>query len=158
MIAMQSIGIIHTPWHDTQGMPIQPVEPQGRKGIAEVYPEYIPGLEDLDGFSHVILLYQFHRSRGYELRVTPFLDSKPRGLFATRAPNRPNPIGLSIVSLIAIESNHLTVGNVDMLDGTPLLDIKPYVADFDAFPGSRHGWLEKKRKEVDRTRSDRRFL
>jgi tRNA-Thr(GGU) m(6)t(6)A37 methyltransferase TsaA len=109
----------------------------------ELDPAYEEGLADLDGFSHVILLFGLHRSTGYQLTVTPRLDPAPRGLFATRSPRRPNPIGMTVVRLLAVEGCRLRVQGVDMLDGTPLLDIKPYVSRFDGPSGARAGWLEK---------------
>ena len=151
------IGIIHTPFKELQNMPIQPSGAAGIRGTVDLYPEFTEGLKDLDGFSHLILLYRFHESRGYRLTVTPFLDSEPRGLFATRAPKRPNPIGLSIVKLIRIRECSLDVENVDILDGTPLLDIKPYVPQFDHQENCRIGWLEKARGKVRNKRSDKRF-
>ena len=123
----QPIGIIHTPFSRPEGMPIQPAGAVGITGSVEVLEQFRPGLKDLDGFSHIILLYQFHRSQGFSLEIVPFLDSKPRGVFATRAPKRPNPIGLSVVHLLRIEHNILYIENVDILDRTPLLDIKPYI-------------------------------
>ena len=151
------IGIIRTPFKELENMPIQPSGAAGIRGTVDLYPEFAEGLKDLDGFSHLILLYRFHESRGYRLTVTPFLDSEPRGLFATRAPRRPNPIGLSIVKLIRIRECSLDVENVDILDGTPLLDIKPYVPQFDHQENCRIGWLEKARDEVRNKRSDKRF-
>ena len=121
-IEYEPIGIIHTPFTDLEGMPIQPAGASGGKGTVEILPEYAEGLADLDGFSHIVLLYHFHRSTGFKLRVTPFLDDQPRGLFATRAPKRPNPIGLSVVKLVKVEGPVVRVENVDVLDGTPLLD------------------------------------
>jgi tRNA-Thr(GGU) m(6)t(6)A37 methyltransferase TsaA len=115
-------------------------------GRIEVYPEFAAGLQDLDGFSHLILLYVFHQSNGYTLQVKPFLDDQVRGLFATRYPRRPNPIGLSIVRLLARQENILDIEGVDMLDGTPLLDIKPYIPDFDVRTESRSGWYETRNK------------
>lgn len=138
-------------------MPIQPTGAAGVKGTVEVFKDFQPGLQDLDGFSHIILLYYFHRSRPFNLRVIPFMDSEVRGLFATRAPRRPNPIGLSVVQLDKIEDGMLYVQNVDILDGTPLLDIKPYVPEFDAHQVKRTGWLEKARKTVSSQKSDNRF-
>jgi tRNA-Thr(GGU) m(6)t(6)A37 methyltransferase TsaA len=157
MTQMNPIGVIHSPFTKREGMPIQPAGAIGVKGTVEVFEEYRPGLRDLDGFSHIILLYHFHRSQGYNLSVTPFMDSEPRGLFATRAPKRPNPIGLSVVQLDKIEGGVLHIQNVDILDGTPLLDIKPYVPDFDTAAGVRTGWLEKARKTVLDRKSDDRF-
>jgi tRNA-Thr(GGU) m(6)t(6)A37 methyltransferase TsaA len=106
----------------------------------EVYSEFSAGLQDIDGFSHLHLLYAFHYSDGYALRVKPFLDDQPRGLFATRHPRRPNPLGLSVVQLLQRNGNLLEVEGVDMFDGTPLLDIKPYVPDFDIRTDVRTGW------------------
>jgi tRNA-Thr(GGU) m(6)t(6)A37 methyltransferase TsaA len=139
-------------------MPIQSSGALGTKGTIKVYPQYAEALKDLEGFSHIILLYHFHKAKEASLVVVPFLDSQPRGTFATRAPNRPNAIGLSVVALVAREANILRVENIDILDGTPLLDIKPYVPQFDVHPASRVGWLE--RAEAGRLRhekSDDRF-
>ena len=124
----------------------------------EIYEEYRPGLSDLEGFSRIILLYPFHRSAGYSLVVTPFLDTRPRGVFATRAPKRPNAIGLSIVRLEEVKDGELVIGDVDILDGTPLFDIKPYVPAFDAYPGERSGWLSGCDIKCCGIGSDRRFL
>lgn len=157
MIEMNPIGIIHTPFREAKGMPVQPAGAVGVKGTVEVFEEFRAGLKDLDGFSHIILLYIFHRSEGFELEVVPFLDTQPRGLFATRTPKRPNPIGLSTVRLEKIENGNLHVQNVDMLDGTPLLDIKPYVPEFDSHAQVRTGWVEQARKTVDSRKSDSRF-
>ena len=157
MIEFDPIGIIHTPYSEPEGMPIQPAAAAGVKGTVEVFAEYRAGLDDLDGFSHVILLYHLHRSRGFKLRVVPFMDTVARGLFATRAPKRPNPIGLSVVQLDSIEDGVLHVQNVDIVDGTPLLDIKPYVPEFDHQPDIRTGWLDQARKTVSDRRSDDRF-
>ena len=156
-ITYRPIGIIHSPFTDIAGMPIQPRGAAGVRGSVEVRPEFTAGLQDLAGFSHVILLYHFHRVREARLTVTPFLDAQPRGVFATRAPQRPNPIGLSIVKLLGIEGNILHIENVDILDGTPLLDIKPYVPEFDQHPAERIGWLEQARGRVQGQRSDDRF-
>ena len=139
MIQYEPIGIIHTPFKIPEGMPLQPAGASGIKGEVEVFSEYQAGLEDLDGFSHIILLYHFHRSKRFKLEVVPFLDSETRGLFATRAPNRPNPIGLSVVRLAGIDDRILRIENVDVLDGTPLLDIKPYVPAFDEQASVRTG-------------------
>ena len=143
---MQALGVIHSPFTEPKTTPIQPVRSEAR-GRVEVYPEYAEGLEGLEGFSHIILLYVFHRSRGYSLKVTPFLDDRQHGLFATRHPNRPNPIGLSIVRLLKREGTRLEIEGVDVLDGTPLLDIKPYVPDFDLRTETRAGWYEERSKE-----------
>lgn len=157
MIEMNPIGIIHTPFRQLEGMPIQPAGATGVKGTVEVYEKFRAGLKDLDGFSHIILLYIFHRSQGFKLEVVPFMDTQPRGLFATRAPKRPNPIGLSTVQLDRIENGNLHVRNADILDGTPLLDIKPYVPEFDNYARIRTGWLEHVWKTVEDRKSDERF-
>jgi tRNA-Thr(GGU) m(6)t(6)A37 methyltransferase TsaA len=136
---MNPIGIIHSPFTDVNETPIQAYRSQVR-GVVEVYPEYAEGLQDLEGFSHIFLLYTFHKSSGYSLLVKPFLDDVLRGLFATRYPARPNPIGLSVVRLITQQGNTLEIEGVDMLDGTPLLDIKPYVPEFDIRSDTRSGW------------------
>ncbi|MFP4079118.1 MAG: tRNA (N6-threonylcarbamoyladenosine(37)-N6)-methyltransferase TrmO [Ectothiorhodospira sp.] len=154
---MKSIGTIHSPFTELAGMPIQPAGSRGVKGTIAVLEEYRAGLKDLDGFSHAILLYLFHRSQGFSLEVVPFMDSESRGLFATRAPKRPNPIGLSIVRLERIEDGILHILNVDVLDGTPLLDIKPYVPEFDHQTDVRTGWLDRAGKNVHTQKSDDRF-
>jgi len=120
--------------------------------------EYEQGLNDLDGFSHIILLYHFHESKGYNLMVKPFLDDHKRGLFSTRAPRRPNPIGLSIVRLIKREGNRLTIKGIDVLNGTPLIDIKPYVPGFDTKEVTSIGWLEKSYEKAVSIKSDDRFI
>ena len=157
MIELKPIGTIHTPFSTLEGMPIQPKGAAGIKGEVEVFEDYQVGLEDLDGFSHIILLYCFHRSQGYNLKVVPFLDTEQRGLFATRAPKRPNPIGLSIVRLDKIENGSLHIQNVDILDGTPLIDIKPYIPEFDHPTNIRTGWHAKGQKSVLHQKSDDRF-
>jgi tRNA-Thr(GGU) m(6)t(6)A37 methyltransferase TsaA len=119
--------------------------------------QYAPGLSDLAGFSHIYLIYHFHKSTTYQLKVTPFLDKVERGLFATRAPKRPNPIGLSVVKLISIENNILTIQGADVLDGTPLLDIKPYIQKFDAPQNPTSGWMQAQSDEIKNKRSDDRF-
>ena len=158
MIEMKPIGVIHTPFKQLEGMPIQPAGAVGVQGTVKLFAEFQAGLKDVDGFSHLILLYHLHRSRDFQLEVVPFLDDKPMGLFATRAPKRPNPIGFSIVALIKIDNGLLSVNNVDILDGTPLLDIKPYVPEFDSHPQARTGWLERAKGDVHQYRADRRFI
>lgn len=154
---MKPIGAIHTPFTDLEDMPIQPKGAAGVNGTVELYQEYHAGLQDLDGFSHVILVYLFHQSEGFELQVVPFLDTNMRGLFATRAPKRPNPIGISVVKLERIENGLLHVSNVDVLEGTPLLDIKPLVPQFDCPRDARTGWLAHSKDNVATKRSDDRF-
>ena len=151
------IGIIRTPYKQVEGMPIQPAGAAGVEGTVEIVDDYVPGLKDLDGFSHIILLYHFHQGEGYDLTVVPFLDHRPHGLFATRAPRRPNPIGLSIVKLNRIEGSTLYISNIDVLDGTPLLDIKPYVPAFDHQDETRSGWIEGARDCVADCSADDRF-
>jgi tRNA (adenine37-N6)-methyltransferase len=154
----KSIGIIRSPFKSLNKMPIQPSGANGVKGIVEVESKYENGLKDLDGFSHIILIYHFHKSEGFSLQIVPFLDDKPRGLFATRAPKRPNPIGFSVVKLKEVKGNILKIENVDVLDRTPLLDIKPFVPDFDVYNNVQTGWLEKASKKVNDKKSDERFM
>lgn len=156
-VEYRPIGIVHSPFKDVGGMPIQPAGAAGVRGTVEILPELAEGLRDLEGFSHVILVYHFHRVEEAKLVVTPFMDSEPRGVFATRAPKRPNPIGLSVVKLIGVEGNLLQIEHVDILDGTPLLDIKPYVPEFDAADRVRVGWLERAKGKVRREKADDRF-
>lgn len=151
------IGVIHSPFKTTEGVPIQPVAASGYKGIVKIFPEYIEGLKDLAGFSHIILLYHFHKSKNYKLSVIPFMDTKPRGLFATRAPKRPNPIGLSTVKLLNISDNILHIENVDIVDGTPLLDIKPYIPKIDIQQAERIGWMEQVKGNFEGKKADKRF-
>ncbi len=151
------IGIIRTPFKTPEGAPIQPHRSGGAEGTVEVDRELAEGLSDLDGFSHIILLYHLHLSEGYKLKVVPFLDDQERGLFATRAPRRPNPIGLSVVRLQRIEGNVLHIADIDMVDGTPLLDIKPYVPHFDTTDDFRIGWLTDKARHSSDKRADGRF-
>jgi tRNA-Thr(GGU) m(6)t(6)A37 methyltransferase TsaA len=139
-IHFRSIGVIHSPFHEKETTPIQPSRSKAA-GQVEVCPEYAEGLVDLEGFSHIYLLYEFHYSEGYQLKVTPYLDHVERGLFSTRYPCRPNQIGLSLVELVERSDNVLLIQGVDVLDGTPLLDIKPYVIEFDVRTNTRNGWF-----------------
>ena len=156
-IKYRPIGTIRTPFKKQKGMPIQPSGAQGVRGTVKIKKDYIGGLKDLEGFSHIILIYHFHLSQGYSLNVIPFLDDQPRGVFATRAPRRPNSIGLSVVKLNAVEEDTLKIENVDIIDGTPLLDIKPYVPEFDAQTAVKTGWLAEVKERVKQTTSDNRF-
>jgi tRNA-Thr(GGU) m(6)t(6)A37 methyltransferase TsaA len=157
-ISFSPIGVIYTPFKSLDEMPIQPTGKASAPGTAEIYPEYRIALADLDRFSHVILIYHFHRVESWKPKVTPFLDTIQRGLFATRAPARPNPIGLSIVRLERIQSGVIYLGNVDILDGTPLLDIKPYVPTFDQPQDPvKIGWLADSTRDVQDMQSDDRF-
>jgi tRNA-Thr(GGU) m(6)t(6)A37 methyltransferase TsaA len=156
-ISYKPIGIIHSPFSEIKGMPIQPSGAKGIKGTIELMPEFAEGLRDLEGFSHIILIYHLHLSAGFSLKVKPFLEDQLRGVFATRAPKRPNPIGLSVVRLKEIKGNILHIEDIDIVDGTPLLDIKPYVPEFEVQETVRIGWLSEKVGKASRTRSDRRF-
>ena len=151
------IGVIRTPYTSLEDMPIQPGGGKDELGELIIKPHYSAGLADLEGFSHIHLLYFFHRTTVTRMRVIPFLDDKPRGVFATRAPVRPNHIGLSVVELIGIEGRRVKIRNIDIIDGTPLLDIKPYIKAFDGVEECRSGWMEAARLEVEAHRSDNRF-
>lgn len=151
------IGIIRSPFKTVEGAPIQPVGARGVRGQIELREEFVLGLKDLEGFSHLILIYHFHLSRGFDLEVKPFLDDERRGLFATRAPKRPNPVGISVVKLVGIEGTRLSIEEVDIIDGTPVLDIKPYVPQFDSRQHCRIGWFSGKVRDAERSRADGRF-
>lgn len=156
-IIYKPIGIIHSLFKDVKGMPIQTTAAQGIAGTIEIEPDYAGGLKDIEGFSHIILVYHFHLSEGYSLEVRPFMDDHLRGVFATRAPRRPNPIGLSVVRLVKVEGSTLHIEDVDIADGTPLLDIKPYVPEFDIREVERTGWLSEKANKIHEVKSDERF-
>ncbi len=156
-ITYEPIGLIRSPFAEIHDMPIQPIGARGIRGTVEVFTPFAAGLQDLDGFSHLILVYHFHRAPHSRLIVVPFLDEKQHGVFATRAPTRPNPIGLSVVKLMRVEGQVLEIENVDVLDGTPLLDIKPYVPAFDHFEVERVGWLAAAGRSAGEARSDGRF-
>lgn len=156
-IRYRPIGTIHSPYQEPAGTPIQPSGARGVEGTVEVQPPYVGGLRDLEGFSHIILLYHFHRAGAVSLEVTPYLDRQPHGLFATRAPARPNPIGLSVVRLERIEGGTLYIRDVDVVDGTPLLDIKPFVPAFDVGEVTRVGWLERHVHKLSQAQDDGRF-
>ncbi|WP_028580644.1 tRNA (N6-threonylcarbamoyladenosine(37)-N6)-methyltransferase TrmO [Desulfogranum japonicum] len=157
-IELTPIGLIHSPIDNPQNAPIQPKGATSLRGTVEIYPDYTEGLADLSGFSHIILLYHFHLSTRTELVVTPFMDTCKRGVFATRSPLRPNHIGLSIVELLAVENNRLIVQGIDIVDSTPLLDVKPYIHNFDSVEQSRSGWMKADVAQVAEKRSDNRFL
>lgn len=157
-IKVAPIGIIRTPHSDIAGMPIQPSAAEGIRGYIELFCEYKDGLKDLEGFSHATLVYRFHRVRGYNLHVTPFMDTEQRGIFATRAPKRPNAIGISTVKIIGIRDTVIEIEQVDMLDGTPLLDIKPFYSKYDNRIDAVCGWLDLQTDmTAERMRSDERF-
>ena len=157
-IVFKPIGTVHSPFKEPTGTPIQPGAAAEIQGWVEVFPEYREGLADLEGFSHLILLYYFHLAQGFALRVKPFLDEQQRGLFATRAPARPNPIGLSTVRLERVEGTRLYIREVDIVDGTPLLDIKPYVPRFDRRDGATSGWMAENLDRLESARDDGRFM
>ncbi len=157
-IKYKPIGVIHSPFKEPKGTPIQSTAAKGVVGTVEVFPEYVEGLRDLEGFSHVILIYHFHLSGKPSMIVKPFLDDQEHGVFATRAPSRPNPIGLSVVRLLSVEGNKLHVQDLDIVDGTPLLDIKPYVPEFDVRKAERIGWIEKNIPKLPLSRDDGRFI
>jgi tRNA-Thr(GGU) m(6)t(6)A37 methyltransferase TsaA len=152
---VNAIGIIRTPFGAPAGTPIQPVYGQGVEGRVEVDERYEAALADIEGFDRLWLIYWMDRAGPFAPLVVPYRDDVERGLFATRSPARPNPIGLSAVRLLERRRHVLRVADLDILDGTPLLDIKPYVPAFDAHPRSRAGWLE--RAGRDRTMADERF-
>jgi tRNA-Thr(GGU) m(6)t(6)A37 methyltransferase TsaA len=156
-IRYSPIGVVCSPFKDVKGMPIQAAAAKGTEGTVEVNPQYEEGLKDLEGFSHIILLYHFHHSKGYDLNVQPFMDDNMRGVFATRAPQRPNAIGISVVRLVRVQGCTISVEDIDIIDGTPLLDIKPYVPAFDVFAVERTGWLHDKTDKVHQVSADERF-
>ena len=146
-LVMKPIGVIHSPFTEKEQTPIQSVR-SGAIGQVDVYPEFADGLKDIEYLSHIHLLYVFHESSGYSLYAKPFLDDREHGIFATRYSYRPNPIGLSTVRLLSRQDNVLTIEGVDVLNGTPLLDIKPYVPDFDLRTENvRVGWYETRSKK-----------
>jgi len=154
-IELEPIGIIHTPFTQRKEMPRQSHYGHGIKGEIEIFESFVPGLKDLDGFSHIILVFHLHKSTSYTLHTIPYKHTSLRGLFSTRSPNRPNPIGISVVQLNKIEKNILHIQNIDMLDGTPLLDIKPYLPEFDLQQTFKTGWRERgKMKTENRRRKD----
>jgi tRNA-Thr(GGU) m(6)t(6)A37 methyltransferase TsaA len=156
-IKYKPIGVIHSPFKEPKGTPIQPAGAEGTGGIAEIFPEYAEGLKDIEGFSHIILLYHFHLSKGPALMAKPYMANEMHGVFAMRGPNRPNPIGISIVRLAKVEGNMLYVRDVDIVDGTPLLDVKPYVPEFDIREVERIGWLERNVHKLSESKNNGRF-
>ena len=144
-IVYRPIGIIHTCFRGIDGTPNQPTAGKGVEGMIEMQPEYAEGLSDLQGFSHIILIYHFHLSEGYCLKIKPFKHAHIRGVFATRSPRRPNPVGMSIVRLVRVDAGKIYVKDIDVVDGTPLLDIKPYIPDDNRRP-LRTGWLSERVK------------
>lgn len=157
METIQPIGTIHSPHQHIEKMPIQPKGASGIEGYLLIHERYREGLKDLKGFSHIYLIYQFHKAVREALIVTPFMDTQKRGVFATRSPLRPNHIGISIVRLQNVVENKVYVEDLDILDGTPLLDIKPYIETFDVVKDSRSGWMSATDEDVRLKRSDDRF-
>jgi len=158
MISIEPIGIVHSPFSELENMPIQPKGAKEVTGTLEIFPQFIEGLTDLEGFSHIYLLYNFHKAARTALTVIPFMDDSQRGVFSTRSPLRPNHIGLSIVELLGVEKNLVQVRGIDILDGTPLIDIKPYIPSFDSVQKSRSGWMKGSEQDVSEKRSDQRFI
>ena len=156
-IIIKPIGVVHSPFTEQNGTPIQPGGSIHVKGEIEIFTEYVEGLEDLEGFSHIILLYHFHKLNNVHLKVKPFMDTEMHGVFSTRSPGRPNLIGLSVVRLEEIIDNKLIISNVDMLDETPVIDIKPYVPQFDSVEAERIGWLENNVNKHKTMKDDGRF-
>jgi tRNA (adenine37-N6)-methyltransferase len=156
-IEFTPIGIIHTPFETPENMPIQPASGKNIEGWIEIFEEYTEGLSDLEGFSHIYLLFHLHKSRNFKLKVIPFLDTVERGIFSTRSPARPNPLGLSVVEILSIKKNIIRIKGIDMLNGTPLIDIKPFVPDFEQYENIRKGWFEGKLKNISGKLSDDRF-
>ncbi len=156
-LTYKPIGVVHSPFKEPKNVPIQASASKGTEGTLEIYPQYIRGLCDLEGFSHLILLYHFHLVKDCSLMVKPFLDDKLHGVFATRSPARPNKIGMSVVKLRGKEGNVLHVQDLDIIEGTPLIDIKPYVPEFDCRQSAKIGWFSDKISKLDSTRDDGRF-
>lgn len=157
-ITYAPVAHMRTPFTDVRGMPIQPVGARGVAGSIDVLPEFADGLADIEGFSHLLVVYHLHECQGFTLRVTPFLDTGEHGIFATRSPRRPNPIGISVLRLTGVSGNRLHVENVDMLDNTPVLDIKPYVPTFDVWDADRTGWFAAVADNAVQCRADDRFI
>lgn len=156
-VTFHPIGIVHSPYKEKVGTPIQPSFDNETPGTIEIFAPYQEGLEGIEGLSHIYVLYVFDRAKEAKLKVKPFLKDIEVGVFATRAPSRPNPIGLSIVELKAREGWFLRVAGLDMLDKTPILDIKPYVPKFDIREVTRLGWMEGAMEDASRHRADARF-
>jgi len=156
-VAYTPIGIVHSPFRNPEGTPIQSVVAWDTEAVVEIFPEYAEGLKDLDEFSHIYILFHLHLARGKPLTVIPFLDTKPHGVFATRSPARPNSIGLSVVMLEKITDNILYIKNIDILDGSPVLDIKPYISQVDAFETLKNGWFGENIYKMDQQKDDGRF-
>lgn len=155
---MKTIGVVRTPFTDLKDMPIQPRGGADLEAQVIIDEQYADGLDDIEGFTHLYLIYSFHKAQREEMHVIPFMSDTPKGVFSTRSPLRPNHLGLSIVRLVRREGNVLHINDVDILDNTPLLDIKPYILQFDHRPESVSGWMDASEKEVNQKRSDSRFV
>jgi len=155
---LESIGTIQTPYTSLEKMPIQPKGAQEVIASINIKREYAKGLKDLEGFSHIYLIYYFHEAKRSELEVIPFMDTQSRGVFSTRSPLRPSHIGMSLTQLVSVNDNIVTIRGIDVLDGTPLLDIKPYIPQFESLDDVRTGWMNKKASQVSDARSDDRFI
>lgn len=156
-ITYKSIEIVHSPFKKPKGTPIQPRAARGIEGTVEIFPEYEKGLKDIEGFSHIILICHFHLSKTFSLEIKPYMEDKLHGLFATRAPSRPNPIGLSVVRLVKVKGYKLYIKDIDIVDGTPLLDIKPYIPEFGSEDIIKKGWLENNIGRLPDSKDDGRF-
>jgi tRNA (adenine37-N6)-methyltransferase len=155
IVKLQPIGIIHSPFSEAAGTPIQTIYGEDVEGKVELHASFAPALDDIEGFDRLWLIYWMDRTGPYKAKVIPYRDTVEHGIFATRSPNRPNAIGMSLVRLLRREGSSLLVADMDILDGTPLLDIKPYVPEFDCHADSKAGWFEK--AGVDRRIADARF-
>jgi tRNA-Thr(GGU) m(6)t(6)A37 methyltransferase TsaA len=157
-VTFTPVGVVHSPHKELYGMPVQPPSAAGIAGEIEIFPEFAEGLLDIEGFSRIMVFYHLHRSAGPLLSAIPFLDTVPHGVFASRIPRRPNPLGFSVVRLLSRDRNILKIADVDILDGTPVLDIKPYVPEFDSYPNESSGWFAGKLDDMSSKRSDDRFV
>ncbi len=157
-VLFSPVGVVHSPHKELYGMPVQPPSAAGIAGEIEIFPEFAEGLLDIEGFSRIMVFYHLHRSAGPLLSAIPFLDTVPHGVFASRIPRRPNPLGFSVVRLLSRDRNILKIADVDILDGTPVLDIKPYVPEFDSYPNESSGWFAGKLDDMSSKRSDDRFV
>lgn len=156
-IHFKSIGVVHSPYKTVENMPVQTSASKDVEAEIEIFEQYKEGISDLEGFSHIYVIFFLNMVREPKLKVIPFLDTVERGIFATRSPARPNPVGLSLVELVSVNENILKIRGVDMLDGTPVIDIKPYVPDFEICENVRKGWFEGNTYKAEKILSDERF-
>jgi tRNA (adenine37-N6)-methyltransferase len=157
LISYRPIGVVHSPFLTPEGTPVQSAASKGTEAFIEIFPEFTEGLKDLEGFSHIYVLFHMHLVNKHALMVIPFLDNKPHGVFATRSPGRPNPIGISVVNLIKVKDNCVFLKNIDILDGSPVIDIKPYNPQFDVFETTKNGWFENRAYNLETKKDDGRF-